>query len=149
MSYVYVIMTIALKSLAAQVIRMKAKVSHFEIPAAKVDRARKFYTDVFGWEIAPVPEMEYNIVRTVKTDDKGMIQELGAINGGMMKRMAEVKHPVITIEVDDIDEALREVASHGGKITVKKMPVGDIGFSAYFKDPEGNIMGLFQSTRRM
>jgi predicted enzyme related to lactoylglutathione lyase len=126
---------------------MKAKVSHFEIPAVKVERARRFYSEAFGWEIVPVPEMDYNMVHTAQTDEKGMLKETGTINGGMMKRSREVKHPVITIEVDDIDEALRRVKEQGGRVAVNKMPVGDMGFSAYFEDPEGNLMGLFQSTR--
>jgi len=33
----------------------------------------------------------------------------------------------------------------GGKTVQKKMPVGDMGFAAYFKDTEGNVIGLFQN----
>lgn len=127
---------------------MKAKVSHFEIPAEKVDRARKFYSEAFGWQIQPVPDMEYNMVGTVKSDETGRPSELGAINGGMMKRTDSVKHPVITIEVDDIDESLRKVENLGGKVTTKRTPMGEHGFFAYFEDSEGNIMGLFESKRR-
>src|SRR5512136_3122580 len=98
---------------------MKARVSHFEIPAEKVERARKFYSEAFGWQITPVPDMEYNMVGTVPSDEKGMPKECGAINGGMMKRSADVKHPIITIEVDDVEESLRKVKNLGGKVTVK------------------------------
>ena len=127
---------------------MKAKVSHFEIPAEDVGRAKKFYHDVFGFRIDDVPDMDYSMIYTAETDDKGMLKEPGAINGGMMKRSPMVKHPVITIVVDNIDDALRRVKDSGGTVTVDKISVGDFGISAYFEDPEGNIMGLYQSTRR-
>ena len=51
----------------------------------------------------------------------------------------------ITIDVDDIDATLDEVEAKGGSTVQKKIPVGDMGFAAYFKDPEGNVMGLWQS----
>jgi len=127
---------------------MKARVSHFEIPAEKVERAKKFYNEAFGWQITPVPEMEYNMVGTVQSDEKGMPKEVGAINGGMMKRSKDVKHPVITIEVDDIDSSLTKVKNLGGKVTLKKTAMGEYGFYAYFQDSEGNVMGLYESKRR-
>jgi hypothetical protein len=51
----------------------------------------------------------------------------------------------VTISVADIDAALATVKKLGGKMTGKKMPVGDMGFSAYFEDTEGNIIGLWQN----
>jgi hypothetical protein len=126
---------------------MKARVSYFEIPAEKVDRARKFYSEAFGWQITPVPEMEYNMVGTVPSDEMGRPNEPGAINGGMMKRSKDMKHPIISIEVDDIDESLKKVSNLGGRVAVKKTSMGEHVF-AYFEDPEGNLMGLFESKRR-
>jgi hypothetical protein len=49
------------------------------------------------------------------------------------------------IRVDDIDAALIKIEQLGGKTVQKKMPVGDTGFAAYFKDTEGNVIGLFQN----
>jgi predicted enzyme related to lactoylglutathione lyase len=44
---------------------------------------------------------------------------------------------------------LKNVEKLGGKTVRKKEPVADMGFTAYFKDTEGNIVGLWQSARRM
>ena len=110
-----------------------------------MDRAKKFYSEAFGWQISPVPGMDYNMVGTVQSDERGMPKEPGAINGGMMKRSADVKHPVITIEVDDIEESLKKVKGLGGKITLKKTSMGEYGFYAYFEDSEGNVLGLYQT----
>jgi len=73
--------------------------------------------------------------------------EPGAINGGMTKRNNEVKNTVITVDVADIDSSLKSIEKLGGRIIQNKQPVADAGFTAYFKDTEGNIVGLWQSAR--
>ncbi|MBI3887846.1 VOC family protein, partial [Candidatus Microgenomates bacterium] len=65
------------------------KVIHFEIPADDINRAQRFYKEVFGWKMNIIPEMNYTIVQTGPTDEKGMTKESGFINGGMMKRRDE------------------------------------------------------------
>ncbi len=122
-------------------------VVHFEVPAANVARARKFYNTVFGWKINPMPEFDYTILQTSQIGKDMMPKERGKINGGMMKRSSQFKNPIITISVASVDAALKKIAKNGGKVVAPKMPVGDMGFTAYFKDSEGNIMGLFQYVR--
>ena len=124
---------------------MSGRVVHFEIPADDVTRAQDFYRDAFGWQIQPMPDLSYTIVSTGPTDDQGRPTEPGGINGGMMKREAPVSAPVITLDVEDMDAALAKIESLGGSTVVGKQPVGDMGFSAYFTDSEGNLMGLWQS----
>jgi len=121
------------------------KVVHFEIPADNLVRAKKFYNTVFGWKMNEIPEMEYVMVGTVESDDDGMPKETGAINGGMLERQDPVKSPVITINVKNIDQAAEVIEKNGGKIVRPKMAVGDMGFAAYFKDTEGNVIGLWQN----
>ncbi|MGA3108175.1 MAG: VOC family protein [Candidatus Bathyarchaeia archaeon] len=121
------------------------KVVHFEIPADDLARAKKFYGTVFGWTLNDFPEMEYTIARTVESDQNGIPKEAGAINGGMLQRQDPVKSPVITIDVDNMDQAAATIEKNGGKIIRPKMPVGDMGFAAYFKDTEGNVVGLWQN----
>jgi len=120
-------------------------VIHFEVTASDPKRAQKFYEEVFGWKAQPMPEMNYTVWRTAETDDKGMIKKPGAINGGMMKKNKDVKSPTIVMNVKDIDESLKHIVKLGGKIIKNKVPVGDMGFMAYFKDTEDNVMGLWQN----
>ena len=124
---------------------MAGRVVHFEVPYDDVERATGFYRDVFGWQIQAIPEMSYHMVATGPMGDQGMPSEPGFVNGGMFERQANVGQPVITIDVDDIDACLAEVESHGGSTVEKKIPVGDMGFAAYFQDSEGNLLGLWQS----
>ncbi len=90
------------------------------------------------------------MVGTTETDQKTQQPtKAGAINGGLTKRNNEVKNTVITIDVPDIEATLKNVEKLGGKMVRKKEPVADMGFTAYFKDTEGNIVGLWQSARKM
>jgi predicted enzyme related to lactoylglutathione lyase len=124
---------------------MTGRVVHFEVPYDDADRARAFYSDVFGWSIQPVPEFEYNFVQTGPVDDNGMPTDSGYIGGGMFQRQPDVGRPVITIDVDDMTKALAAVAEHGGAAVGEPQQVGEMGIAAYFTDSEGNLMGLWQS----
>jgi uncharacterized protein len=124
---------------------MTGRVVHFEVPYDDADRARAFYAGVFGWQIQPVPEFDYNFVQTGPTTDEGMPTEVGYIGGGMFTRQADVDRPVITIEVDDVTAALATIAERGGSAVGEPMKVGEMGIAGYFKDSEGNLMGLWQS----
>lgn len=121
-------------------------VVHFEIPAKDVKRASTFYTKAFGWNLSQFPGFEYWSVGTTMSDKEGTPTSPGAINGGMGKKGVMAPNAVtITIGVPDIDSALANVKKLGGKQSGKKMPVGDMGWSAYFEDTEGNIIGLWQA----
>ncbi len=124
---------------------MNGSVVHFEVPFDDGDRARSFYRDVFGWQIQPMPGMDYTIVSTGPAGDDGMPGEPGYIGGGMFQRAAPIATPVVVMAVDDIDATLAEVEAHGGAIVRPREPVGDMGFAAYFTDSEGNLMGLWQT----
>ena len=124
------------------------KVVHFEIPAANVDRARKFYADTFGWQISSVPQMAYHMVSTTEVGPDFRPKEPGAINGGLMERNATIQSPVLVIDVAEIKAAVERVKAAGGKIVRDPLAVGDMGIASYFEDPEGNVLGLWQSLKK-
>jgi uncharacterized protein len=124
---------------------MTGRVVHFEIPFDDGDRARSFYKELFGWQTMEMPEMGYTIVTSGPSNDSGPT-ESGFINGGMLSReQGATSGPVIVIDVDDIDAKLIKIEETGGSTVVGKTPVGEMGFAAYFKDPEGNVVGLWQT----
>jgi len=123
---------------------MSGRVVHFEIPFADGDRARAFYQGAFGWSLVPIPEMSYTVVSTGPTTERGP-SEPGYIGGGMMARSDLFQGPVITVDVDDIDSALAKVEQLGGATVLPRQAVAQMGFNAYFTDPEGNLMGLWQT----
>ena len=62
-----------------------------------------------------------------------------------MKRASDTPSPVITIEVDGIDDALKKIEAGGGSTVQARTEMPGIGAFAYFKDSEGNVMGLFET----
>jgi predicted enzyme related to lactoylglutathione lyase len=129
-------------------VRNVDKVIFFEIPVDNPARAREFYSSVFGWKMKEIPEMHYTQVGTVEADRegvRGIPKEPGAINGGIVERGRELTGtPVIYVSVENIDQAVATIEEKGGKVMKPKTPVGDFGFAAYFKDTEGNVVGLWQ-----
>lgn len=125
---------------------MTGRVVHFEIPFDNGERAREFYRDAFGWNIEEMPEMDYSMVSAGPTTETGMPSEPGSINGGMLDRsQSPATGPVIVVDVGNIDDTLANIEKLGGSTLVGRTPVGEMGFAAYFKDPEGNVMGLWES----
>ncbi|MCP2324799.1 hypothetical protein HDA40_003306 [Hamadaea flava] len=123
---------------------MTGRVVHFEVPAEDMKRAQSFYTQAFGWDLTPIPAMGYTMVSTTPSGDRGPLTP-GAINGGLLDRKAPFDGPVITIEVADIDDALAMVVRLGGEAVIGRQAVGDMGFTGYFRDTEGNLIGLWQN----
>ncbi|HWH00376.1 MAG TPA: VOC family protein [Pilimelia sp.] len=123
---------------------MSGRVVHFEVPVDDAERARAFYGEAFGWQLQSMPQMSYTLVTTTPSGDAGPM-EPGAINGGMLARQGPIQSPVIVIEVSDIDAALARVEQLGGRTALGRQAVGDMGFSAYVHDTEGNLIGLWQS----
>ncbi|CCB90202.1 glyoxalase/bleomycin resistance protein/dioxygenase [Simkania negevensis Z] len=122
------------------------QVVHFEIPVDDMEAAKEFYS-IFGWDLIDMPEMGYIGVRTTAVDENRMPKEPGAINGGMMKRTDDVKAPVIAIQVDSVDTFIKKVIANGGKLIMPKVEIPNMGYYAYIADPQGNVLGLWESMR--
>lgn len=125
-------------------------VIHFEIPVDDQNRAKSFYKSVFDWTMQEMPDgdEEYTFVITSPMNEDFSHTEKGAINGGIFKRSDEIQNPVITIGVPSIDKFTKKVESAGGKVVVQKGEVPEMGYYAYFKDTEGNILGLWESMNK-
>jgi uncharacterized protein len=124
---------------------MSGRVVHFEVPFDDGNRARNFYKEAFGWQLMEMPDMGYTIVMSGPSGDSGPT-EAGFINGGMLSReQAATSGPVVVVDVEDIDKALHKIGDLGGSTVVGRTPVGDMGFAAYFKDSEGNVIGLWET----
>lgn len=123
---------------------MTGRVIHFEIPFDDKDRAKRFYSDVFHWQLDEMPQFDYIGVTTGPAGEDGMPNEPGYIGGGMTTRGGANTGTVVTLASADIDADLSRVESHGGEVVQAKTPVGEMGFAAYFKDTEGNVVGLWQ-----
>jgi predicted enzyme related to lactoylglutathione lyase len=120
---------------------------HFEIQAKNVESLKTFYENVLGWKIikSSLPGMDYWLIHTVPTDEKGMLQRPG-VNGGLYPRTSEWSgiNQVNYISVENIDEYIAKVVAAQGKILIAKQQIPSVGSIAIVADPEGNAFGLIQ-----
>lgn len=131
------------------------KVTHFEIPADDKDKAKQFYSSVFGWQINDIPvqmgggEGSYTTATTVDVDQQTMVPtEPGAINGAITERGAITSAPVITITVDAIGDSIEKITAAGGSVVQGRQEISGMGAYAYVTDPAGNVIGLWENAPR-
>jgi predicted enzyme related to lactoylglutathione lyase len=113
-------------------------ISHVEIPADDVERAKSFYSGLFGWQLADMPGFEGYF----------MWQAPNKVSGGAIgKRGESVPDQVMDyVEVESVDDALAKVAELGGTVEVGKTDIGGgMGWTAQVRDTEGNRIGLYQA----
>jgi predicted enzyme related to lactoylglutathione lyase len=119
------------------------RVVHFEIHADDLDRAERFYTDVFGWTIQRWQgPFDYRVVTTGNDGEPG-------INGALVGRRGPIDGQAVTayvctVDVPDIVETEQRVAAAGGRQVVERTIVPHVGHLSYFKDTEGNIFGAME-----
>jgi len=134
-------------------------VVHFEM--GYQDRARmvKFYETAFGWETVSMgPDMgNYVVAHTTATDDKGMIQTPGVINGGFYQKTDDPlsQAPSVVVSVDDVHEAMAAVVAAGGKIlggmdqsgihTDEPQMIPGVGLWISAMDTEDNRFSILQA----
>jgi hypothetical protein len=125
---------------------MHATVSHFEIPARDLERAARFYREVFGWSIEPLAWEGHPYY---KVGGSAIPQEGGreGIDGGLTAAGQGIEQPLLMIRISGInlDACLRKIEEAGGRIELPATAVGNMGAWARFRDPEGNLLGLWQS----
>ncbi|MDX1566980.1 MAG: VOC family protein [Longimicrobiales bacterium] len=123
-----------------------SRVVHFEIHAENPERAVQFYQELLGWEFTRWEgPMDYWLVTTGTDEEPG-------INGGLMERRGPgpeegqaVNSFVCTADVSDLDSLIPRVEELGGTLAVPKNAVPGVGWLAYAKDPEGNLLGLMEA----
>jgi uncharacterized protein len=111
------------------------KIVHIELSAKDRKALSKFYADVFGWEMQHMDEMNYT---TFKAGD-------GVAGGFNPVTEANPAGTVtIYIETDDVSASLKDVQKAGGTIISPEMEIPKTGTFGMFRDPQGNMIGLFK-----
>lgn len=108
---------------------------HIELSAINRDAAANFYRQVFNWTVTDLPEMDY---ATFETGD--------GPGGGFSPILEDNPAGTVTvyIETDNIEETLAKVEKAGGKTVKTRTEIPGMGWFALFKDPTGNMLGVFQ-----
>ena len=117
-------------------------VGWFEIPVTDMERAKAFYAKVFGVEFES-SEMGPSELAMFP----GLEGKPGA--AGALIKGEEYHKPSLdgvqvffTAHSGDLSNELARVREAGGKVLKEKVSIGKYGFLAFFKDTEGNRLGL-------
>jgi hypothetical protein len=106
---------------------------HVEIPVTDLNRARTFYSKLFGWSVDITEDANYAVFDTGRPPNGGFSRILKAGESGIL----------LHILVDDIDKKLKEIERAGGKTIREKREIPQIGWYAAFEDPFGNTLAIF------
>ncbi len=112
------------------------KICYIEFPATDIARSADFYQNVFGWNIRKRND------GSIAFDDG-----VGEVSGTwVLGRPPATPGFVIYIMVDSVEATVQSVTAHGGEIV---QPIGADApeITARFRDPGGNVVGLYQHPR--
>jgi len=114
------------------------KICYLEVPASNVAQSASFYSRVFGWRM-----------RTRGDGAQSFDDATGAVSGAFVVRRGASTTPglLIYIMVDSVEDACRAVEANGGTI-VQPLGVDAPELTARFRDPGGNVLGLYQEPSR-
>jgi hypothetical protein len=112
---------------------------HIDVPTRDRERAKRFYGEVFGWPLDDYPGTGYT---GIMTSEDGILSGLGRLTdeAGLASHTGG---PVPYIRPGDFDATLEAIARAGGEVLIPRTDVKGYGF-AHFRDPEGNVIGLWQ-----
>jgi predicted enzyme related to lactoylglutathione lyase len=126
---------------------MANPIVHFEVEATDIERAKKFYSTAFGWEMDQMGADfgNYVVIKTTEPNTPG------AINGGMFQMPTKQLNAYqCVIAVDDIEKAMADVVAAGGKVLSEKPDdIPGVGSYAKCEDTEGNKFSLLQPAPTM
>ena len=132
---------------------------HFEIPSDNLERARKFYTELFGWKMEKMPgtdQKEYWMFSTTSSnrgddsngDAGGSSEQQRTVSGGMMERQMSQEPIMVYIGVDSVTEYSNKVERLGGKVIKQKTEVPGYGWFAICADTENNGFALWEANTK-
>jgi uncharacterized protein len=113
---------------------MANPVVHFEVVGKDGERLRRFYGDLFEWEIDANNPMEYGMVAAAD----------GGIAGGVGQAPQGDGHLTFYVQVPDIEAALAKAESFGGRTVMPRTEMEMVTF-AHVADPEGHVVGLVEA----
>jgi len=112
----------------------------FEIPADDVERARRFYGALFGWQINKMPGMDYWHIDTGGAD--------ASPDGGMMARKDPRQQITNYVFVESVNKAAAKVKKLGGRICMPKTAVPGMGYFAICMDTENNAFAVWERSEK-
>jgi predicted enzyme related to lactoylglutathione lyase len=117
---------------------MNGKICYIEIPALDIPPSADFYAKVFGWKL-----------RQRGDGHTAFDDATGEVSGTWVLGRPPSSQPglLLYIMVDSVAATIDAVVAHGGALV---QPIGADApeITARFRDPAGNVIGLYQESGR-
>lgn len=112
------------------------RVVHFEIQADNPGRAASFRHEVLGWKVSKWEgPLDCWLVSTGEAPEPGIDGAITTRQGKAIDEMAVTGY-VCTVQLDDVDAYVRKAVEAGGRVSVPKTEIPQVGFTACCKDTE-------------
>lgn len=123
-----------------------SRVVHFEIQASQPQTLPDFYSGLIGWSFTKWEgPAEHWLIETGPSDTPGINDGLLPRPGSApMAEMQPVNAFVCTVEITSPEKSLSQSIALGGTVALPKMPIQGVGWLAYVKDLDGQMVGLMQ-----
>jgi uncharacterized protein len=121
-------------------------VVHFEMPAFDMERAKKFYEKVFGWDVVCGYDNYYNLITADIGQNGYMSSAPGAINGAIQIKDDTIGGTRLIIQVEDLEIAVQKAIEEGAKILIPKRKTPRLYYSV-ISDSEGNELNLVEAIK--
>src|SRR4051812_43774524 len=117
---------------------LNGKICYIELPSLDVERSAKFYASVFGW-----------VIRKRGDGSTAFDDTVGEVSGTWKVGRSPATDPglLVYIMVDSVADTLQAIRRHGGQV-VQEIGADAPEITARFKDPAGNVIGLYQQPAR-
>jgi len=115
--------------------KMANSLCHFELMSGDVERSKEFYGAVFDWKFDNASMPGYTLVDTGHEPAGGIFAKPSEKSAACMNAY---------FKVENIEQSLKIVVQHGGKILVPKTQIPHVGHFAMFADPDGVAIGIMQ-----
>ena len=121
---------------------MGQPVVHFEIIGKDGDALKRYYSELFGWEIDDDNPMKYGVVQRDGNTNADGIGIAGGVGAGPEGYDG---HVTFYIEVPDVEESLAKAESLGGTRMMGPDEVMEGLVIGLFNDPQGNLIGVVRT----
>ncbi len=121
---------------------MSATFRHFAINADDLERAKRFYRNVFGWNFSPWGPPDYYQIRNAGSGLLGALQQRRDLIAGRRATGFET-----SFGVEDLTDTIAAIEATGGRIVMQPYRIEGVGELIYFEDSEGNLVGAMQYDR--